>query len=98
MAKVILERLNLAEKRWNEPDGDLLAYRAFLAHEANSMTAKPSHGGSRQLDDGKPRVSEDDIQREQLGPRGVPGKPDPAKMTPQREKKTPKNIDPGHTT
>jgi len=25
------------------------------------------------------------------------GKPDPAKMTPQREKKTPKNVDPGHT-
>ena len=56
------------------------------------------HGGSGQLDDGKHRLSEDDIQREQLGPRGVPGKADPAKMTPQREKKTPKNIDPGHTT
>ncbi|MDR6306406.1 hypothetical protein GGQ85_004137 [Nitrobacter vulgaris] len=62
------------------------------------MTANSSHRGSGQLDDGKSRLSEDDIQREQLGPRGVPGKPDPAKMTPQREKKTPKNIDPGHTT
>ena len=62
------------------------------------MKPAPSHGGSGQLDDGKPRLSEDDIQREQLGPRGVPGKADPAKMTPQREKKTPKNIDPGHTT
>ena len=51
----------------------------------------------RQTDDGLPRQSEDDIQREQLGPRGVPGQ-DPARMTPQREKKTPKNIDPGHTT
>jgi hypothetical protein len=51
-----------------------------------------------QTDDGKPRLSEDDIQRGHLGPRGVPGQPDPAKMTPQREKKTPKNIDPGHTT
>ena len=29
-----------------------------------------------QLDDGKPRPSEDDIQRAQLGPRGEPGKPD----------------------
>ena len=46
----------------------------------------------------EPQKSEDDIQREQLGPRGVPGAPDPAKMTPQRAKKTPKNIDPGHTT
>jgi hypothetical protein len=46
----------------------------------------------------EPQKSEDDIQREQLGPRGVPGAPDPAKMTPQRAKKTPKHIDPGHTT
>jgi len=51
----------------------------------------------RQIDDGKPRQSEDDMQREQLGPRGVPGKPDPAKMVPQRRKKTPTDFDPGHT-
>ena len=44
------------------------------------------------------RLSEDDIQREKLGPRGVPGEPDPAKMTPQREKKTPRHIDSGHTS
>ena len=36
----------------------------------------------------EPERSEEDIQREQLGPRGVPGAPDRAKMTPQREKKT----------
>ena len=51
----------------------------------------------RQLDDGKPRQTEDDMQREQFGPRGVPGKPDPAKMVPQRRKKTPSEFDPGHT-
>jgi len=45
----------------------------------------------------EPAKSEDDIQREQLGPRGVPDAPDPTRMTPQREKKTPKEIDPGHT-
>jgi hypothetical protein len=44
----------------------------------------------------EPTRSEDDIQREQLGPRGVPGGKDPAKMTPQREKKTPKGLDQGH--
>ena len=44
----------------------------------------------------EPTLSEDDIQRVQLGPRGVPGAEDPAKMTPQREKKMPKNVDPGH--
>ena len=46
----------------------------------------------------EPKKSEDDIQREQLGPRGVPGAPDPAKMTPQRDKKTPKHIDQGHVS
>jgi hypothetical protein len=45
----------------------------------------------------EPNFSEEDIQREQLGPPGVPGKEDPAKMTPQREKKQPKQVDPGHT-
>lgn len=54
-------------------------------------------GEPRQLDDGLPRKTEDDIQRELLGPRGVPGIPSPAKMTPQREKKTPKHLDPPHT-
>ena len=44
----------------------------------------------------EPKKSEDDIQREQPGPRGVPGAPDRAKMTPQRDKKTPKPVDPGH--
>jgi hypothetical protein len=44
------------------------------------------------------RPTEDDVAREKLGPRGVPGGPDKAKMTPQREKKTPKSggFD-GHT-
>jgi hypothetical protein len=44
------------------------------------------------------RPTEDDIAREKLGPRGIPGEPSPAKMTPQREKKTPKSGDfDGHT-
>ena len=54
-------------------------------------------GEPRQLDDGLPRKTEDDIQREMLGPRGVPGIPSPAKMTPQREKKTLGYLDPPHT-
>jgi hypothetical protein len=44
----------------------------------------------------EPALSEDDIQREKLGPRGVPNKESPAKMTPPREKKTPREVDPGH--
>lgn len=50
-----------------------------------------------QLDDQKPRASEDDMQRAILGPRGVCGAPDSARMTPQRRKKTPASNDPGHT-
>jgi hypothetical protein len=45
----------------------------------------------------EPEFSEEDIQREELGPRGVPGKESPAKMTPQGEKNTPKDPDTGHT-
>jgi hypothetical protein len=44
------------------------------------------------------RPTEDDLAREKLGPRGVPGAESPAKVTPQREKKTPKAGDfDGHT-
>lgn len=44
------------------------------------------------------RLTEDDIARRKLGPRGVPGSEDTAKLTPQRDKKTPKSgkFD-GHT-
>ena len=45
------------------------------------------------------RHSEDDKARERLGPRGVPGEPDPARMTPARRKKTPRRggNSPEHT-
>ena len=46
----------------------------------------------------EPEYSEDDIQRAQFGPRGVPGAPDPARMTPQRDKKAPTHIDQGHVS
>jgi hypothetical protein len=55
-----------------------------------------SLGGNGQLDDGKLRLTEDDIARAELGPRGVPGKPDPARMTPQQAKNFPNYVDPGH--
>ena len=44
------------------------------------------------------RPTEDDLARQKLGPRGIPGEPDRAKMTPQRKKKTPETgkFD-GHT-
>jgi hypothetical protein len=39
----------------------------------------------------KDRPTEDDITKEKLGPRGVPGEPDNRKLTPQNEKNTPKS-------
>ena len=50
-----------------------------------------------QINGREPELSEDDIPREQLGPRGVPSKESPTRMTPQRAKKTPRDVDPGHT-
>ena len=44
------------------------------------------------------RLTEDEIARRKLGPRGVPGGQDTAKMTPQQEKNIPKTGDfDGHT-
>jgi hypothetical protein len=61
------------------------------------IDSEPCHGGSGQTDDGKPRLSEDDIQRAELGPRGVPGAPDPARMTPQQAKNISPDVNPPHT-
>ncbi len=44
------------------------------------------------------RLTEDEMARQKLGPRGVPGEPDTAKMTQQQEAELPKSgaFD-GHT-
>jgi len=43
-------------------------------------------------------LTEDEIARRKLGPRGVPGAPDTATMTPQYEKNLPKEGEfDGHT-
>ena len=56
---------------------------------------KPSDKADRWTEAG--RLNEDEIAQAHLGgPRGAP-ELKPAKMTPQREKKTPKDFDPGHT-
>jgi hypothetical protein len=48
--------------------------------------------------DEEERLTEDESARRKLGPRGVPGGEDAAKMTPQQEKNIPRmgNFD-GHT-
>jgi hypothetical protein len=66
--------------------------------EAPSHMQRPSLAARREPNGVEPEWSEEDIQRAQFGPRGIPGGPDPARMTPQRHKKTPTYIDPGHTS
>jgi hypothetical protein len=81
------------------PEFWLLAWERRFYTDVNRPCAKEtSMPRNREPNGVEPDFSEDDIQREQFGPRGVPGRPDPAKMTPQRDKKTPKHIDQGHTS
>jgi hypothetical protein len=52
----------------------------------------------RQIREEEQRLTEDEIARRILGPRGVPGAPDTAKMTPQQAKNIPKTGEfDGHT-
>jgi hypothetical protein len=78
-----------------QPEDHLMANIPEL--KTSRQIYEDSMGVHRQVDDGQPRQSEDDMQRAQFGPRGVLGQPDPAKMVPQRKKKTPTDFDPGHT-
>jgi len=71
-----------------------LVLRKFL-NPSGPLPAEPRYA-TEPINGREPEQSEDDIKREQLGPRGVPSKTSPAKMTPRPEKKTPKNVDPGH--
>ena len=74
-------------------------YRADDPHDLHaSPEGVPAPDGPREPVGIEPDFSEDDIQRAQFGPRGVPGAADPAVMTPQRAKKTPTNIDQGHVS
>lgn len=48
----------------------------------------------QRLNGEEPEKSEDNIQRELLGPRGVPGAPDPARMTSQVKRTRPSTLIP----
>jgi hypothetical protein len=43
------------------------------------------------------RLSEDDIARQKMGARGLPGEPPPAPNLKESETQLPKPLDPGHT-
>jgi hypothetical protein len=68
-----------------------------MAHRGHSVEPAFNRGHGTVTSDGRCVRYSCDVQREQFGPRRVLGKDDPAKMTPQREKKQPKHVDSGHT-
>jgi hypothetical protein len=63
---------------------------------ANAASEKKRIMPSKVNEDDRP--TEDDLVREKLGPRGIPGQPDPPRMTPQQKKNMPEvgEFD-GHT-
>lgn len=84
--------------RANDALAEEVTRRRYLEQE-DAATLQPSVAPRIREPNGvEPPFSEDDIQRAAFGPRGVKGAPDPAVMTPQRAKKTPSFIDPGHTS
>ena len=46
-------------------------------------------------DDNRP--TEDDIAKQHMGPRGLPGEPAPPNALPENEMQIPEGLDPGHT-
>jgi hypothetical protein len=59
---------------------------------------EPFVGKPRPLSENRDRLkTEDEMQRKRLGPRGVPGEADPARMTAQQKKNMPLDPDDGHT-
>ena len=79
-------------ERGNDPCAvSVLGRENEVLQRGAAMTEKPKS----EVDDNRP--SEDDLAQAHLGgPRGAP-ELKPAKMTPQRKKKTPGDFDPGHT-
>jgi hypothetical protein len=70
-----------------------------MKKNAKTFKSAPwSHAMPRQIPEEEHRLTEDEIARRTLGPRGVPGGQDTAKMTPQQAKNIPKTGEfDGHT-
>ena len=78
------------------PPAGYLGVPAPLTRKVNHMAQTVREKAKiRQNREGE-RVTEDDIARQRLGPRGEVGKPDTATMTEDSRLQTPSAIDPGH--
>jgi hypothetical protein len=82
--------------------------RSIWAVSANVVSdvrcSKKHHGWAIKMERKMPRdirdeerLTEDEIARRKLGPRGVPGGPDTSKMTPQQKENIPTGEFDGHT-
>ena len=90
MDKPVQGRKSATQSPRHEAVGGLSAAVQIMA-----QTVREKARVRQNRDDG--RLSEDDIARSALGPRGEQGKPDTAKMTRDSEAQTPHALDPGHT-
>jgi hypothetical protein len=78
----------------SDNDGNLSSGPFFSREECDGRGAQPMEGSepsqpafkAKPATPGADRPTEDDIAREKLGPRGVPGAPDTARMTAREEK------------
>ena len=61
------------------------------------MAIDPRVSGKLRSERDDDRLTEDDIAKAKLGPRGVPGAPDTVRKTPELTKNTSPITDPGHT-
>ncbi len=94
LAGIVLYLAMSASRRRKVPPA-LLQDRSAETERTNDGLAHAEALNARRAGE---RLTEDDRQAAALGPRGEPGKPSPAKMTPQRAKKTPRHLEPGHTS
>lgn len=91
----ILLYLAMSASRRRRPEPALLPDHSAQTRHAGGVA---THADAMSAKYTAERPTEDDLQAAALGPRGEPGRTSPARMTPQRAKKTPKYLEPGHTS
>jgi hypothetical protein len=94
LAGIVLYLLMSASRRRKAPPQLLPDHSAETRRANDGLT----HADALSARHAAERPTEDDMQAATLGPRGEPGKTSPATMTPQRAKKTPRHLEPGHTS
>ena len=66
-------------------------------HETHANVPNPKILGKLRSGRDDDRPTEDDIAKQRLGPRGLPGEPAQPNALRESETQIPKGLDPGHT-